>query len=154
MVRQRALGVARSAARGGLVEPEASKGAAGSPVQIRFDDAVLLAMRPQYATLSCCFSLRISSVAVVACFAVGLIADDCRNWMRLHFWAMRECGLHRHHEFWQWYQQFIAHFIRIYEPTAPPYVPADASWSADEKNIEVYHQQGNHMLDIVGIGRY
>ena len=44
---------------------------------------------------------------------------DTRIWMRLHFWAVRECGLAEHRVFWQWYIEFISHFIDFYERSAP-----------------------------------
>ncbi|TRY68450.1 hypothetical protein TCAL_04686 [Tigriopus californicus] len=46
---------------------------------------------------------------------------DCRVWMRLMFWAGREVGLDGNVPFWEWYQEFIQHFIAIYERTAPPF---------------------------------
>ena len=42
--------------------------------------------------------------------------DDCRVWMRLHFWALRESGLvTRSPSFCAYYVKFIGHFISIYE---------------------------------------
>lgn len=79
--------------------------------------------------------------------------DDCRVWMRLHFWAARECGLAEHEPFWQWYADFLGHFIRIYERSAPQYVSDSQRWSADEANIQKYLDDGCHMLDVVGKGR-
>ena len=46
---------------------------------------------------------------------------DCVVWMRVMFLAGREVGLDQHRVFWAWYTQFIAHFIAVYERTAPPY---------------------------------
>jgi hypothetical protein len=43
---------------------------------------------------------------------------------------------------------FIAHFVRVYEVTAPPYAAADAEWSASAGNVELYLAQGRRMLDI------
>ena len=43
--------------------------------------------------------------------------DDCRVWMRLHFWAAREAGLFEGEKaaFGDYYVRFIAHFVRVYE---------------------------------------
>jgi hypothetical protein len=76
--------------------------------------------------------------------------DDCRVWMRLHFWAARECGLDKHESFWTWYVQFIEHFISVYERTAPPYAASDAEWSANPENLALYEKQGYFMADVVG----
>ena len=76
--------------------------------------------------------------------------DDCRIWMRLNFFAARECGLHAHEPFWEWYIQFIEHFIAVYERTAPRYAVQDAEWSSDSANILRYEKQGNLMVDVIG----
>ena len=76
--------------------------------------------------------------------------DDCRIWMRLHFWAARECGLSEHVAFWDWYVQFIAHFVGVYERTAPRYAPVDAEWSEDPRNITAYEENGYLMKDVIG----
>eukprot|EP00242_Pyramimonas_sp_CCMP2087_P001620 CAMPEP_0198231636 /NCGR_PEP_ID=MMETSP1445-20131203/115307_1 /TAXON_ID=36898 /ORGANISM="Pyramimonas sp., Strain CCMP2087" /LENGTH=230 /DNA_ID=CAMNT_0043912261 /DNA_START=472 /DNA_END=1164 /DNA_ORIENTATION=+ len=80
--------------------------------------------------------------------------DDTRVWMRLHFWAARECGLADQPSFFPWYIQFIEHFISVYERRAPPYTAESAQWSADPKNIALYVAQGHKMEDVIGIGRY
>jgi hypothetical protein len=74
--------------------------------------------------------------------------DDCRIWMRLHFLAAREVGLLDVPQFQQWYVAFIAHFIRIYEVTAPPFAAADAEWSANCENVAKYLAQGRRMTDV------
>eukprot|EP00755_Sulcionema_specki_P004752 Sspe_Gene.30890::Locus_15260_Transcript_1_1_Confidence_1.000_Length_857::g.30890::m.30890 len=74
--------------------------------------------------------------------------DDCRTWMRLMFWSFRESGLARNAAFFNWYVQFIAHFIAIYEFSAPPYALADANWSANPENIDAYIAAGNRMPDL------
>ena len=79
--------------------------------------------------------------------------DDCRIWMRLHFWAMRECGMHQHEAFWNWYVEFIEHFVAVYERRAPRYAEEDSQWSANPVNIEHYIAQNYQMLDVIGIGR-
>ena len=76
--------------------------------------------------------------------------DDCRVWMRLHFWAARECGLNEHGPFWEWYVEFIEHFIAVYERTAPRYVASDAAWSESAENLARYEEQGFFMPDVVG----
>jgi len=76
--------------------------------------------------------------------------DDSRIWMRLHFWAARQCGLSEHKVFWEWYQNFIEEFIGVYESQAVYYVSQDASWSASEKNIKTYIDNGYKMSDVIG----
>lgn len=73
---------------------------------------------------------------------------DSRTWMRIHFWAAREVGLHEHKVFWDWYQMFIKHFIRVYERLAMDYVAEDANWSASTKNTYAYINNGNKMIDL------
>mmetsp|Transcript_2611 Transcript_2611/g.3559 ORF Transcript_2611/g.3559 Transcript_2611/m.3559 type:complete len:256 (+) Transcript_2611:262-1029(+) len=79
--------------------------------------------------------------------------DDCIVWMRIHFWAMREVGLHEYPAFWEYYQKFIGHFIAVYERAAPPYAPLAAEWSANPQNIETYMANGHKMNDVIGLGR-
>ncbi len=79
--------------------------------------------------------------------------DDCRIWMRLMFWSGREVGLSKHEPFWNWYVEFIGHFIGIYEYTAPAYARKDAKWSKDKRNMEQYRSDGFIMKDVAGIGR-
>lgn len=52
--------------------------------------------------------------------------------------------------FASWYTQFIAHFIAIYEFSAPPYAAADAAWSEDPRNIQTYLNNGRVMKDVIG----
>eukprot|EP01038_Epipyxis_sp_PR26KG_P011452 gene11452-15343_t len=75
--------------------------------------------------------------------------DDARVWMRLNFWAARECGLHEHDAFWKWYIEFIEHFIAVYERTAPIFAADDAEWSADPNNTIRYEKQEYHMWDVL-----
>ena len=35
--------------------------------------------------------------------------------MRLMFWSVREEGLDKNKSFWNWYVQFLEHFIAVYE---------------------------------------
>jgi len=78
--------------------------------------------------------------------------DDCRNWMRLHFWAMREAGItERSPGFADYYVRFIGHFVSVYERTATQFARDSARWSADPSNIEAYLKAGNEMQDIIGV---
>jgi hypothetical protein len=67
--------------------------------------------------------------------------DTCRVWMRLHFWAMREEGLHEHAPFADYYVRFISHFVSVYERTAPPFTRDSFRWSADPANTQRYIDQ-------------
>jgi len=75
--------------------------------------------------------------------------DDVRIWMRLHFWAVRECGLTNHKPFFTWYKQFIGHFSRVYERQAPAYTEESARWSENDSNLVKYMKLGNFMEDVV-----
>lgn len=78
--------------------------------------------------------------------------DDCRMWMRLHFWAARENGLFdRSPQVADWYVRFIAHFVRVYEHSAPQFARDAARWSAVGENLEEYAAAGNVMNDIKGV---
>lgn len=78
--------------------------------------------------------------------------DDCRVWMRCFFWAFREEGLLEHAPFARWLTQFISHFIRVYEFSAPPYTQESVDWSADPGNVDVYLRRGRAMLDVIDVG--
>jgi hypothetical protein len=80
--------------------------------------------------------------------------DECRVWMRLHFWSLRESGLiKKSPEFANYYIRFIAHFIRVYENNAPIFARDSFRWSSSEKNIQRYiHQDGRKMKDVLGLG--
>ena len=81
--------------------------------------------------------------------------DDCRVWMRLHFWALRESGLmEKSPSFSDYYVRFIAHFVRVYESTAPAFARESLKWSQDPKNIEEYIQNGRKMTDVFGLNYY
>merc|ERR1712224_969440 len=72
--------------------------------------------------------------------------DDCRIWMRLHFWAMREAGIvAASPSFTEYYVKFIGHFVSVYESTAPPFARESFRWSADPANIERYLANGRQM---------
>ena len=75
--------------------------------------------------------------------------EDCRTWMRIMFWTAREVGLDAHPIFFEWFVEFIGHFIGIYERTAPPYTAKAAMWSNKPKNIENYFANGKSMSDLL-----
>lgn len=78
--------------------------------------------------------------------------DDCRVWMRLHFWALREAGVWETcPDFGRYYVKLIGHFVSVYENTAPPFAREAARWSADPRNIERYLEAGRRMPDIKGL---
>jgi hypothetical protein len=78
--------------------------------------------------------------------------DECRVWMRLHFWAMRESRiLTKSPSFADYYVRFIAHFVRVYESTAPPFARESLRWSEDPSNIEEYIANGREMKGVLGL---
>jgi len=78
--------------------------------------------------------------------------DECRIWMRLHFWAMREAGQPElSPSFVDYYVRFIGHFVRVYETTAPMFARDSYRWSADPANIQRYIANGNVMSDVLGL---
>jgi hypothetical protein len=78
--------------------------------------------------------------------------DECRVWMRLHFWSLRESGiLEKSPSFADYYVRFIAHFVRVYESTAPKFTRDSYRWSANPKNIEKYIDNGRTMVDVLGL---
>ena len=76
--------------------------------------------------------------------------DDCRNWMRLHFWAAREMGCFEHAAFAEYYVKFIGHFVAVYERSAVAFARDSARWSEDPANLERYLAAGNLMHDVIG----
>lgn len=77
--------------------------------------------------------------------------DECRVWMRLHFWAMRKVLGDTSPSFTDYYIRFIGHFINVYENTAPTFARDSARWSADPKNIQEYINNGRTMNDVLGL---
>ena len=77
--------------------------------------------------------------------------DDCRVWMRLHFWSAREEGLLDDPAFADYYVRFIGHFVSVYERTAPPFARESMRWSADPANPQRYLDVGRRMPDIMGL---
>jgi hypothetical protein len=78
--------------------------------------------------------------------------DESRVWMRLHFWALRESGLvESSPSFVDYYVRFIAHFVRVYEGSAPQFARDSFRWSANPANIEKYVRQGRRVNDVLGL---
>jgi hypothetical protein len=78
--------------------------------------------------------------------------DECRVWMRLHFWALRESGLMvKSPSFADFYVRFIAHFVRVYESTAPAFARDSLRWSENPTNVETYLANGRRMVDVLGL---
>lgn len=79
--------------------------------------------------------------------------DECRVWMRIHFWAMRESGMmEKSPAFVDYYVRFIAHFVRVYETTAPLFARESFRWSASPKSVDRYiHRDGRRMKDVIGV---
>lgn len=67
--------------------------------------------------------------------------DDTVIWMRLMFWSCREEGLNVE-PFFSWYVEFIRHFIRIYERSAPAVAWSCAEWSANATHTLEYEKGG------------
>ena len=79
--------------------------------------------------------------------------DDCRVWMRLHFWAMRESGLlQKSPSFVDFYVRFLGHFVSVYEGSAPTFARDSFRWSASQENIDRYLSNGRKMTDVIGVG--
>merc|ERR1711862_341986 len=78
--------------------------------------------------------------------------DDARVWMRLHFWAARECGLFepQHAAFMDYYMRFIGHFVSVYSSKSPPFTRESARWSSNPANIQRYLDNGCLMTDVIG----
>jgi len=75
--------------------------------------------------------------------------DDCRIWMRLHFWALRESGaMDTNPRFVDYYCRMIGHFVSVYERRAPPFARESMRWSADPANTQAYLENGRTMPDV------
>jgi len=77
--------------------------------------------------------------------------DDCRVWMRLFFWAVRDAGYDETTPLFRYLQKFIAHFIAIYEGTARPFAVVESKWSSVASNLAAYSEAGNFMRDVVDV---
>lgn len=77
--------------------------------------------------------------------------DECRVWMRLHFWAMRESIGDTSPAFTDYYIRFIGHFVSVYERSAPPFARDSYRWSGKKSNIQDYLDKGCLMDDVLGL---
>lgn len=78
--------------------------------------------------------------------------EDCRVWMRIHFWALRESGLmEASPAFVDYYVRLIGHFVRVYESTAPMFARDSFRWSASPENIRRYLRDNRQMKDVLGL---
>lgn len=77
--------------------------------------------------------------------------DECRVWMRLHFWAMRECIGDKSPSFADFYVRFIGHFVSVYESSAPTFARDSYRWSAKPENTQDYLNKGRQMDDVLGV---
>ena len=83
----------------------------------------LVKVRASYCCTDCRLPCRHSPKREPEKFGVHFKLDDCRVWMRLHFWALREAGMHeRSPSFCAYYTKLIAHFcsVRLQRPPATP----------------------------------
>ncbi len=77
--------------------------------------------------------------------------SDSRVWMRLMFWSARDVGvLQRSPSFEHWFIRFIAHFIAVYERSAPPFAEDAWAWSSDDVKVQRYRDDLCWMTDILG----
>jgi len=76
--------------------------------------------------------------------------DECRVWMRLHFWAMRETLGDTNPSFTDYYVRFIGHFVNVYEGSAPAFARESYRWSNPD-NIQMYIDNGRRMNDVLGL---
>jgi len=88
--------------------------------------------------------------------------EECRVWMRLHFWALRESGLlDKSPSFVDYYIRFIGHFVRVYENSAPKFARESFRWSSDPANVDAYlltagdtsDDNRREMTDVLGLSR-
>eukprot|EP00980_Cylindrotheca_fusiformis_P010453 scaffold2322_cov135-Cylindrotheca_fusiformis.AAC.12 len=78
--------------------------------------------------------------------------DECRVWMRLHFYAMRKIGIvEKSPSFADYYVRFIGHFVAVYEGSAPMFARESFRWSAKQSNIDRYIEDGRVMKDVLGL---
>lgn len=77
--------------------------------------------------------------------------DECRVWMRLHFFAMRKSGIvEKSPSFADYYVRFIGHFVAVYERSATLFARESFRWSANPSNIDRYIKNGRVMKDVLG----
>eukprot|EP01134_Creolimax_fragrantissima_P002056 CFRG2056T1 len=112
------------------------------------DEGVWTDVRPPHARQSSHFKAWYSIKREQTVSGSAFSLPDCIVWMRLMFLAAREDGLMNHSVFGPWFVDFIAHFIRIYEYTAPPFAKVCALWSEDDSMLMDYAMNGFSMVDI------
>lgn len=77
--------------------------------------------------------------------------DECRVWMRLHFWAMREVIGGTSPSFTEYYVRLIGHFVSVYEGSAPVFARESYRWSSSPGNIQDYMDRGRRMDNVLGL---
>jgi hypothetical protein len=78
--------------------------------------------------------------------------DECRVWMRLHFWAMRESGLvEKSPSFTDYYVRFIGHFVSVYERSATVFARESFRWSENPQKTKSYIENGRKMSGVLGV---
>lgn len=78
--------------------------------------------------------------------------EECRVWMRLHFWALRSSGLlEQSPSFADYYIRFIGHFVAVYERSATVFARESFRWSENPENTELYIANGRKMTDVLGV---
>lgn len=77
--------------------------------------------------------------------------DECRVWMRLHFWAMREVIGGTSPSFTEYYIRLIGHFVSVYEGSAPVFARESYRWSSSPGNIQEYMDRGRRMDNVLGL---
>lgn len=77
--------------------------------------------------------------------------DECRVWMRVHLWAMRETVGDTSPSFTDYYVRFIGHFVSVYERRATAFARDSYRWSANPSNIQDYLDNGRRMEDVLGL---
>lgn len=78
--------------------------------------------------------------------------DECRVWMRLHFYAMRQTGIvERSPSFADYYVRFLGHFVSVYEGSATLFARESFRWGAKQTNMDRYIKNGRVMKDVLGL---
>jgi hypothetical protein len=67
--------------------------------------------------------------------------DDCRVWMRLLFWAARDCGYDEAAPLFRYLVKFVGHFIAVYETSARQFARLESRWSACPGRTAAYLAQ-------------
>ena len=78
--------------------------------------------------------------------------DECRVWMRLHFYGMRQSGIvEQSPSFADYYVRFIGHFVSVYEGSATLFARESFRWGAKQSNFDQYIDNGRVMKDVLGL---